>query len=424
MLGSGSAGIAYPAGIPTPPPGLEQTFKRWAQKWHADNLGQLIPHELRELLLQFTAGLLVGEALDCLVQESKCLKESQEAYYLAREKVESAEGKPAKKHAKDALDAAKENLNDNRDHKYYLKLACIWTKDEIGVFLGSTIATQGQFKPVNRAKVLLVPLPYALPSFTIFGANVVKPKVVHSYDAHLVVHKRWDADVWWNPSNIEFGETAHLGNSVGPWHASNEQSVMGYFAAEFWPGIWEVAKVARPEAELLPIQGNTSYFIQAHVENESGQKVLSSVAVEFRLPYGQKIRLAYGSTQSPDWARMAEMPSAKLGWEFAMQLDKYMSEGSSGAPDAVKGTVNPRFGIASTYNETWIFEARSKDGSPLWAKAELPTHPREASEMTISSCFKVVNADPCIAAVFAYLLIVIIDDMKAKSEYAQVGSEE
>ncbi|KAJ2644128.1 hypothetical protein GGF44_000800, partial [Coemansia sp. RSA 1694] len=114
-----------------------------------------------------------------------------------------------------------------------------------------------------------------------------------------------------------------------------------------------------------------------------------------------------------------------------MQLDRYMSKGSCGAPNAIKGTVNLRFGIVSTYNKTWIFEAKPKDSKPLRAKAKPPApvpvagsstnpdpealaqaHPRDPSEMTISNRFSAANQDLCIMAVFAYLLITIVNDMK------------
>ncbi|KAJ1671468.1 hypothetical protein GGF44_002081 [Coemansia sp. RSA 1694] len=335
---------------------------------------------------------------------------------------------------------------------YDSKTRILRDKDGIDSFFGLTVETQDLVKPIQQAKVLLSPAPDALPSIKLPKDGAVKPIVTYNHYMHRSIRESWDVDFIRSPSRplanyVKFGETAHLSNGVGPWYLPNEQVITGYFLAEFEPAIREVLRVTRPEAEFVVIQGNThghaDLFLQVRVKDKTGQWIYSSMAVEFKLPYGENKRPIDGSTSSPEWAKIAEMPSSRLAWQFAMQLDKYMSEGSCGAPDAVKGTVNPRFGIGSTYNETWIFEAKPKDGKPLRAKAKPPApvpvagsstnpdpealaqaQPRDPSEMAISDRFSAANQDPCIAAVFAYPLIIIVDDMKdSTSGYAHVPLE-
>ncbi|KAJ2816718.1 hypothetical protein GGI24_005638, partial [Coemansia furcata] len=170
-------------------------------------------------------------------------------------------------------------------------------------------------------------------------------------------------------------DTSHIGHDVDLRYLPSEHGIVGYFCADIVPVVREILKVSRPGAELLTIVGNPTnqadMFFQVRVKNAAGQWVYSSVPVEFKRPYSYDKKPAAGLTQSPEWAMEAEMPTPEFGQRVVMQLYGYMSEGSYGAPSVVVGTINPRFGFFSTYNDTWFLELPPKDGGgPLRAEAK------------------------------------------------------
>ncbi|KAJ2889777.1 hypothetical protein IWW38_004503, partial [Coemansia aciculifera] len=317
-----------------------------------------------------------------LAEDDKADERAKEAVCFAQHQVDKAratkeEAKRAFNDESASYDAALVAHND--------KACCLRDYHKFERSIGLTTETRGHRRPLHKAKTLLTPSPNAAPS-TSAPESWVLPTVKFSNELTNDICDFWSLLAAKNPellsTYVDFADTDYLNNGEQPWYLPCEQAIDGYFIAEMEPSIREILRAARPEAEFRLVPGNTGghsdLFLQVRVKDKNDQLVYSSVAVELKQPYGANTQPTPGSVQSPEWAKMAQMPSSSLAAQFAKQLYRYAAEGSLGAPKEMRGSVNPDYAIASTYNMTWIIRLVYTSGQ--LSRAEASTHPTESSE--------------------------------------------
>ncbi|KAJ2746830.1 hypothetical protein GGI20_001061 [Coemansia sp. BCRC 34301] len=121
------------------------------------------------------------------------------------------------------------------------------------------------------------------------------------------------------------------------------------------PSIMEILKALFQNVHYEVIVGHANgqadLFLKVSTKDQDRELVHSSVAVEFKKLYSADKPLV-PTNELPDWVVGSEMLTASYAQRLLRQLYGYMSQGSCRAPNEVRGTINPRYGIASDFNST------------------------------------------------------------------------